>query len=183
MMGALREDARQLAIATGAPADARHVARVALTQDSYLILMLWRLRCGARRWRLPGVNHLLRRLQTVLFGIELGNGITLGRGVFFVHPIGIVVGGDARVGDRVRFMGSNTVGTARDNGCPVIEDDVVLGAGARVLGPVRVGARAVIGANAVVLSDVPPDSVAVGMPARAVAAEGSISQPRDPGDS
>jgi serine O-acetyltransferase len=166
----LREDARHLAIAAGAPAGARHVVSTALTQDSYLILVLWRLRCGARRWRLPGVNHLLRRLQTVIFGIELGNDITLGRGVFFVHPIGIVVGGQARVGDRVRFMGSNTVGTAKDNGCPVVEDDAVLGAGARVLGPVRVGARAVIGANAVVLTDIPADAVAVGMPARVIAA-------------
>jgi serine O-acetyltransferase len=65
-------------------------------------------------------------------------------------------------------MGSNTVGTARDNGHPVIEDDVLLGAGARVLGPVRVGRNAVIGANAVVLSDIPADSVAVGVPARVV---------------
>ena len=164
MMRALREDARQLAVAVGDAANAS-----ALTQDSYQILALWRLRCLARRWRIPLLNHLLRRLQTVVFGIELGNDITLGRGVFFVHPIGIVVGGKARVGDRVRFMGSNTVGTAKDNGYPVVEDDVVLGAGARVLGPVRVGARAVIGANAVVLTDIPADVVAVGMPARVVA--------------
>ena len=114
-------------------------------------------------------------MQTVVFGIELGNEITLGRGVFFVHPIGIVVGGKARVGDRVRFMGSNTVGTAKDNGYPVVEDDVVLGAGARVLGPVRVGARAVIGANAVVLTDIPADAVAVGMPARVVARGGDAA--------
>ena len=167
MIRALREDARHLAVAAGAPTD---VAATALTQDSYLILVLWRMRCGARRWRIPLLNHLLRRVQTVIFGIELGNDITLGRGVFFVHPIGIVVGGRARVGDRVRFMGSNTVGTAKDNGYPVVEDDVVLGAGARVLGPVTVGARAVIGANAVVLSDVPADAVAVGMPTRVVAA-------------
>jgi serine O-acetyltransferase len=168
MIKTLLEDARQLALAVQGAADGRTVARTAFTQDSYLILVLWRLRCGARRWRLPGVNHLLRRLQTVFLGIELGNDITLGRGVFFVHPIGIVVGGKARIGDRVRFMGSNTVGTAKENGFPVIEDDVVLGAGVRVLGPVRVGARAVIGANAVVLTDIPADSVAVGMPAKVV---------------
>jgi serine O-acetyltransferase len=69
-------------------------------------------------------------------------------------------------------MGSNTVGTAKDNGYPVVGDDVVLGAGARVLGPVQVGARAVIGANAVVLSDIAADCVAVGVPARAVPGPG-----------
>jgi serine O-acetyltransferase len=178
----LREDARELAVALGDPDRAKGPMRTALSQDSFLILALWRLRCSARRWRIPGANHLLRRVQTMVFGIELGNDISLGRGVFFVHPVGIVVGGDARVGDRVRFMGSNTVGTARDDGCPVIEDDVVLGAGARVLGPVRVGRNAVIGANAVVLTDIPPDSVAVGMPARVVkdaAAQAATRAARD----
>lgn len=152
----------------GRDASDRVPASRAIRQDSFLILVSWRVRCAARRWRIPLVNHLLRRAQSVLFGIELGNDIELGSGVFFVHPVGIVVGGTARVGARVRFMGSNTVGTAKDNGCPVVEEDVVVGAGARVLGPVRVGARAVIGANAVVLADVPADSVAVGIPARVV---------------
>jgi serine O-acetyltransferase len=166
-MRTLREDARHLAIILQALGNG-HTRWAALRQDSFWILALWRLRCGARRWRIPGANYLLRCVQTVFFGIELGKDITLGRGVFFVHPIGVVVGGNARVGDRVRFMGSNTVGTAREDGCPVIEDDVVVGAGARVLGPVRVGRNAIIGANAVVLSDIPPNSVAAGMPARVV---------------
>jgi serine O-acetyltransferase len=168
MTWAFREDARNLATALEGFGDTRGPLRAALTQDSFVILALWRARCAARRWRLPGVNHLLRRVQTVVFGIELGNDITLGRGVFFVHPVGVVVGGRARVGDRVCFMGSNTVGTARDEGWPVIEDDVRLGAGARVLGAVRVGRGAVIGANAVALSDVPAGAVAVGIPARVV---------------
>jgi serine O-acetyltransferase len=172
MIRTLIEDARELAATAVGERGWRPVVRVALTQDSYMILVLWRLRCVARRCRIPGVNHLLRRIQTVIFGIELGNDIELGHGVFFVHPIGTVVGGQARVGHRVRLMGSNTVGTAKDNGCPVIGDDVVLGAGARVLGPVRVGPRAVVGANAVVLADVPPDSIAVGLPARVISRRG-----------
>jgi serine O-acetyltransferase len=155
---------------------------VALTQDSYWILALWRLRVAARRWHIPFVNHLLRRVQSVVFGIELGNGITLGRGVYFLHPIGIVVGGDARIGNRVRLMGSNTVGTAKDNGYPVIGDEVVLGAGARVLGPVRVGDGAVIGANAVVLSDVPAGGVAVGVPARVVPGPRESPRPAPPAE-
>lgn len=166
MLRTLIDDAREMARAMNAEPGRHARARSALGQDSYWILVLWRLRSGARRIRIPLVNHLLRRLQGMVFGIELGNDIEVGRGVFFVHPIGIVVGGSAVLGDRVRLMGSNTVGTAKDNGCPVIESDVLVGAGARVLGPVRVGARSIIGANAVVLTDVPPDSVAVGIPAR-----------------
>ena len=166
MPGALLQDATQLAHAMVQGGERASVARAVFTCDSFLILMTWRLRCTARRWHVPGLNHLLRRFQTVFFGIEIGNEVTLGRGIYFVHPVGVVVGGAARVGARVRFMGGNTVGTARGDGHPVIEDDVVIGCGARVLGAVRVGARAVVGANAVVLTDVPPDSVAVGVPAR-----------------
>ena len=142
------------------------VVRAALSQDSYTITSLNRLRVLARRWHVPIVNGLLRRVQTLFYGIEIGSDVTLGVGVYFVHTQGIVIGGDAVVGDRVRFYGSNTVGTAKDNGYPIIENDVVIGAGARILGPVRVGAGARIGANAVVLTDVPPGSVAVGIPAR-----------------
>ena len=67
--------------------------------------------------------------------------------------------------DKISQTWHNTVGTAKDNGYPIIESDVVVGCGARILGPVRVGARAVIGANAVVVHDVPPGAVATGIPA------------------
>lgn len=139
-----------------------------LRTDAYLLLLLFRARKLVLAARIPFVNRLLRMCQIMFAGVELGNDVTLGSGVYFIHSLGTVVGGDARVGHRVRFMGCNTVGTASDNGYPVIEDDVEVGCGARVLGPVRIGARAVIGANAVVLSDVPPDSVAVGIPARII---------------
>ena len=177
MFGLLRKiarDARELvrAVQTGAgpkpEPGVRGVLREAVANDSFQILVLTRVREGARRLRVPGVNHLLRRVQTVVYGLEIGNGVTLGEGVWFVHPIGTVVGGDAKVGRRVRFMGNNTIGTVRDDGCPTIGDDVVIGAGARVLGPIHIGAGAVIGANAVVLEDVPPGATVVGIPARPV---------------
>jgi serine acetyltransferase len=114
----------------------------------------------------PGANHLLRLATTVLYGIEIGSEIELGAGVNFAHTLGTVIGGTSKVGARVKFMGNNTVGTAKDNGCPVIEDDVVVGCGARVLGPIRVGKGAFIGANAVVLHDVPPGAIVTGIPAR-----------------
>jgi serine O-acetyltransferase len=151
--------------ASSAPPTNKEVFKVAASQDGYRVLFLNRLR-EAARGRVPGVNHALRMVQTALFGIEIGKDVTLGEGVNFTHTLGIVIGGDARIGARVKFMGNNTVGTAKDNGYPIIEDDVIVGCGARILGPIRVGARAVIGANAVVLSDVAPDTVVSGIPAR-----------------
>lgn len=147
----------------------REVVREVARNDSFQVLVLARLRERARRFHILGMNHALRRIQTVVYGVELGNEVTLGQGVWFVHPIGTVVGGDARIGDRVRFMGNNTVGEANaDGNYPTIEDDVLVGAGARILGKVRVGARSIIGANAVVLDDVPPDTTVVGIPARPI---------------
>lgn len=136
--------------------------------DAWLILLLFRLRTRALRYRIPVVNRLLRLMQMVFGGVELGNDITLGEGVYFIHSLGTVIGGNARIGHRVRFMGCNTVGTARDNGYPVIGNDVEVGCGARILGPVTIGDGAVIGANAVVISDVPAGALAVGIPAHIV---------------
>lgn len=132
--------------------------------DGYQLLVIQRLRERARAFHVPFANHLLRRFATAVYGVEIGNEVSLGDGVNFIHPMAVVIGGDAKVGARVRFMGSNTVGTARDNGYPVIEDDVMVGAGARILGPIRVGRGAIIGANAVVLHDVPPGAVVTGVP-------------------
>jgi serine O-acetyltransferase len=160
------KDAFEMARAADGEASPRSIAKVVLGSDSYRITALNRARETARALRVPLVNHALRVLQTAVMGIEIGKDVTLGRGVFFVHSVGVVIGGDARIGDRVRFYGNNTVGTAKDDGYPTIEDDVWIGAGARILGPITIGARSRIGANAVVLQDVPPDSVAVGIPAR-----------------
>lgn len=140
--------------------------KAALSQDGYKVLVTTRLRESARKWHVPGANHLLRLATTVLYGIEIGSEIELGAGVNFAHTLGTVIGGTSKVGARVKFMGNNTVGTAKDNGCPVIEDDVVVGCGARILGPIRIGKGAFIGANAVVLSDVPAGAVVSGIPAR-----------------
>lgn len=141
-------------------------AKVALSQDGFKVLFTTRLRESARKWHIPGVNHALRLATTIVYGIEIGNEIELGDGVNFAHTLGTVIGGTSKVGARVKFMGNNTVGTAKDNGCPVIEDDVVVGCGARILGPIRIGKGAFIGANAVVLSDVPAGAVVSGIPAK-----------------
>ena len=147
--------------------DLRTMLRTAIL-DSFQILTMTRAREVARRHHIFGVNRVLRLSQMALYGIEIGNEVVLGRGVYFVHSLGIIIGGDSKIGDRVRFMGNNTVGTAKDNGYPVIGNDVMIGCGARILGPVHVGDGAQIGANAVVLTDIPAGAVALGIPAHVV---------------
>jgi len=177
LIGQLRADIRQLERVYDLPSEPgvlpkpgsdtsrAQLAKVALGHDGYKVLVFTRLREAARRSPIPGVNHLLRLAGSILFSVEVGNGVVIGTGTDFVHTLGTVVGGTSVLGERVRLLGNNTLGTAKGNGCPVIGDDVVIGCGARILGPVTVGAGAFIGANAVVVSDVPAGAVAVGIPA------------------
>jgi serine O-acetyltransferase len=167
LVGDLLSDAIELSkVSSRGDASAVALLRAVLLYDSFSVTAMTRAREAARRFGIVGLNRALRLLQTAMYGIEIGKDVQLGHGVYFVHSVGTVLGGNSRIGNRVTFMGNNTVGTAKDDGYPVIEDDVVLGAGSRVLGPVRVGARSIIGANAVVLKNVPADSVVIGVPGR-----------------
>ncbi|MCL2725846.1 MAG: serine acetyltransferase [Polyangiaceae bacterium] len=152
--------------APGTKVSAREAFEAAMVQDGYAVLAAHRLRVLARRRHIPGANRVLRLFQTVLYSIEIGNEVELGEGVNFDHTLGIVIGGDSKIGARVKFLGNNTVGTAKDNGYPIIEDDVIVGCGARILGPIRIGRGAFIGANAVVLTDVPAGAIVGGIPAK-----------------
>lgn len=138
--------------------------------DAWWIMILFRKRQWARRWHIPFVGRFLRGVQTALYGIELGIDIELGSGVYFVHPVGVVIGGQSRVGEGCVFMGSNTVGAARGGESPTIGANCVVGAGARILGNITVGEKCFIGANAVVTQDIEANSVAVGIPAKRIKA-------------
>jgi serine O-acetyltransferase len=146
----------------------RNILWALFGMDAYPILLLFRLRMLARRYRIPLVNRLLRGVQTALYSIELGSEITLGHGVYFVHSLGTVVGQASVIGKACVFYGNNTVGGGRDSGSPRLGMNVKIGAGARILGSVDIGDSASIGANAVVLKDVPRFTVAVGVPATIV---------------
>jgi serine O-acetyltransferase len=165
MLRAVWMDAIEMTRASGVPVTLRTLGRSVFLTDSFPVMVMTRVREVSRRWHVPLVNRALRYTQMALFGIEIGKDVELAPGVFFVHTLGTVVGGDSKIGARVRILGGNTIGTAKDNGCPVIEEDVEIGVGARILGPIRIGARAQIGANAVVIRDVPPDTFAAGVPA------------------
>jgi serine O-acetyltransferase len=123
---------------------------------------LWHLKL---RWLARFSSHLGRFLT----GIEIHPGATIGRRVFIDHGMGVVIGETAVIGDDCTlYHGVTLGGTSWKKGKrhPTLENGVVIGAGAKVLGPITVGTEAKIGSNAVVVKDVPAGATAVGIPAR-----------------
>jgi serine O-acetyltransferase len=128
---------------------------------------LWRHRI---RWPARFVSHLGRFLT----GIEIHPGATLGRRLFIDHGMGVVIGETAEVGDDCTLYHGVTLGGTtwkRGKRHPSLGNGVVIGAGAKLLGPINVGDRARIGSNAVVVKDVPAGATAVGIPARIIVDE------------
>ncbi len=116
-------------------------------------------------WLARFSSHIARWLT----GIEIHPGATIGRRVFIDHGMGVVIGETAVIGDDCTlYHGVTLGGTSWNKGKrhPTLETGVVIGAGAKVLGPITIGANAKIGSNAVVVKDVPADATAVGIPAR-----------------
>lgn len=132
---------------------------------------IWAYRVFHRMWREPGLRLLARLLSQATraaTGIEIHPGAQLGRRLFMDHGMGIVIGETAVVGDDVvLFHGATLGGVSMSHGKrhPTLGDGVLVGAGAKVLGPVWIGDGAQIGANAVVVKDVPARAIAVGVPA------------------
>ena len=130
-----------------------------------------RWRYGVRpvllRKALSLVYRVLYKLVQIVTGIELPCEVPIGRGFVIEHSGGIVVSGFARFGEHCRIRNGVVVGLARveDPCAPQFGDHVDIGAGAKVLGDIRIGSHVRIGANAVVLCDVPDHSIAVGIPA------------------
>jgi serine O-acetyltransferase len=113
----------------------------------------------------------LSQVSRFFTGIEIHPGATIGDGFFIDHGMGVVIGETAEVGRNVTIYHGVTLGgvsTQKGKRHPTIEDGVVIGAGAKVLGAIRVGECSRIGANAVVVKDVPPNSVVVGVPGQIV---------------
>lgn len=124
----------------------------------------WLWRAGFK-WLARFTSHSGRWLT----GIEIHPGATIGRRVFIDHGMGVVVGETAEIGDDCTlYHGVTLGGTSWDKGKrhPTLKPGVVVGAGAKILGPINIGANARIGSNAVVVKDVPDNATAVGIPAR-----------------
>jgi len=142
---------------------------------------LWNHRAAHWLWRhgfkLPG--RMLSQISRFFTGIEIHPGASIGRGLFIDHGMGVVIGETAEIGDNVTLYHGVTLGgvsTEKGKRHPTIGDNVVIGAGAKVLGAITIGAGSRIGANSVVVRPVPANSVVVGVPGQVVVRSQSHTQ-------
>ena len=123
--------------------------------------------------RLPA--RLISQLSRFLTGVEIHPGATIGPGLFIDHGMGVVIGETTEIGEDVTiYQGVTLGGTGKETGKrhPTVRDRVIVGTGARVLGPLEIGEGAKVGAGAIVIRDVPANSTVVGNPGRTVAVDG-----------
>ena len=168
MLRRLREDIR--CVMDRDPA-ARSAFHVVTTYPGFHARVLHRLTARLWRWRLRWLARFISLLSRWVTGIEIHPAARIGRRFFIDHGMGVVIGETADIGDDVTlYHGVTLGGTSWQSGKrhPTLGDDVVVGAGAKILGPIQVGSGARIGSNAVVLKDVPEGATMIGIPARQV---------------
>lgn len=144
---------------------ARSKLEVFLLYPSIHAISAYKLSHLLFRRKLFFLARLVSQIARFFTGIEIHPGATIGKGLFIDHGMGVVIGETAIIGDNVTlYHGVTLGGTGKDIGKrhPTIEDNVVVGAGAKVLGPITIGEGAKIGANSVVVKDVPKGATAVG---------------------
>ncbi len=137
-------------------------------------IWLHRLNHKLWQWKWFWLARTLSNIGRFLTGVEIHPGATLGRRVFIDHGMGVVIGETAQIGNDVTlYHGVTLGGTSWKAGKrhPTLEDNVVVGAGAQVLGPITMGKGAKIGSNSVVVKDVPADATVVGIPGRIIVAK------------
>ncbi len=144
---------------------------VALLYSGFHAILAYRIAHAlhAKGYILPA--RLISQTAKMITGIEIHPAAKIGKGLFIDHGSGVVIGETAEIGDNCTlYQGVTLGGTGKDVGKrhPTLGDNVMVGAGAKVLGPIKVGNNCKIAANAVVLSEVPDNSTAVGIPARVV---------------
>lgn len=146
-----------------------------LIVDSGLRSTLYlRLQLLCQDWGVIPMARLFSRLNVSRHGLDVVAGAEIGPGLVIRHPTGIVIGSRVVIGSNVTIMQNVTLGqknlaaTTENDGNPVVEDGVTIGCGAVLLGDVRIGANASVGASSLVLMDVPAGATAVGVPARII---------------
>jgi serine O-acetyltransferase len=144
----------------------RALAKVLLA-DGTFAMVVYRLMQAAHRQRLGPLAMIFNKINVLFGGCIIGRGADFGEGFVLLHSTGTVINSGVRGGRNIFLEHQVTIGT--DEGeSPVLGDEVYVGAGAKILGTVRVGSGVRVGANAVVVHDVPDGSTVVGIPARVV---------------
>jgi serine O-acetyltransferase len=153
---------------------ARNVWEVVLTYPGFHALFYYRVAHAAWTKGLKGIARYVSNLGRFFTGIEIHPGAKIGRRFFIDHGMGVVIGETAEIGNDVTiYQGVTLGGTSlrKEKRHPTVEDWVVIGAGATVLGPVTIGHNSRIGSGSVVVGSIPPHSTVVGIPGRVVEGE------------
>ena len=154
---------------------AKSALEILLLYPGLHALIMYRISHRLWLWGIPIVPRWLSQLARFWTGVEIHPGSTIGKNLFIDHGMGVVVGETAVIGDNVLlYQGVTLGGTGKETGKrhPTIGNNVVVGTGAKVLGNITIGDSSYIGANAVVIRDVPPNSTVVGIPGRITKQEG-----------
>ena len=172
-----RELRQDLTAAQDRDPAARDLGRleILLTYGGVQALLAHRIAHAAHEAGIPVFPHGLAYVSRLTTGVEIHPHATIGEALFIDHGAGVVIGETAEIGDNVTLYQGVTLGGtgfARGKRHPTVDDDVVIGSGAKLLGPIHVGANSKIGANSVVIHDVPPNSTVVGNPGHPVRIEG-----------
>tara|TARA_B100000459_G_scaffold46780_1_gene24387 strand:+ start:258 stop:1004 length:747 start_codon:yes stop_codon:yes gene_type:complete len=150
---------------------ARGFLEIVLCYPGFQALVLHRISHKLWNYKLPLLPRVLSQLTRNITGIEIHPGAKIGRGVFIDHGMGVVIGETSEIGDRcLLYQGVTLGGTGKDSGKrhPTLEENVVVGAGAKVLGAIKIGSNTRIGAGSVVVKNVEKNSTVVGIPGRVV---------------
>jgi serine O-acetyltransferase len=139
----------------------------ALLSDGTLAVVLYRLMQASRHAGLTPAEMLFNKLNTVLGQCIIGRGAEFGPGLVLIHSQGVVINGAVRAGRNVHIEHQVTIGAEKGQS-PALGNNVFIGCGAKIVGPVSLGDGTRVGANAVVLHDVPADTTVVGIPAKPV---------------
>ena len=151
---------------------ARHALEIILTHNGMHAVWLYRVAHFFWKIKLKLIARIISNTARLLTGVEIHPAAIIGKNFIIDHGTGTVIGETAKVGDNVLIYHNVTLGgtgnTASVKRHPTLCDNVMIAAGAKVLGDVEVGYKAKIGANAVVLKSIPPYATAVGIPARII---------------